>query len=74
MWFVPGPVYRKYLRRHGVSTALRDLPPVRTLDVARRRAVHPLLGPSATPVAARLWQLARLVRELRRHRAAVGLS
>jgi protoporphyrinogen/coproporphyrinogen III oxidase len=61
VWFIPGPVYERYLERHGLAGELGTTPPLTVLDLETRRSYNPFLASSKVPVPSRLAQVARAV-------------
>lgn len=65
VWFIPGPVYERYLKRYGLGGELGLAPPLKVLDLETRRSYNPFLASSKVPVPSRLAQVARTVLSLR---------
>jgi len=65
VWYIPGPVYDRYLQRYGVVTEGRRTPALRVLDRASRQTFHPFVRPDGVSHVSWLRSLWRLYRALR---------
>jgi protoporphyrinogen oxidase len=63
-WFIPGPLYRDYARRFGLSRAYDVRPPAKVLELSTGRISSPYLIRSNSSVPKRLSQLARFIASL----------
>ncbi|MBW4555016.1 MAG: NAD(P)-binding protein [Trichormus sp. ATA11-4-KO1] len=67
VWILPSPLYTKYNKRYGISTAYRVMPRVQVIDLATGRVSSPFLIETKYSLFSRLWQLTTFFWELRKH-------
>ena len=67
VWFIPGPLYHRYVRRYGISQRYQVMPPAKLYDLTSGRATSPFLSPSSVSAADRAGQLVRFLGVVRCH-------
>ena len=70
VFFVPSPMWRKLLRRHGVAETHSVMPRVRVADMAAGRTINPLRFGRGHSTPARARQIWKFLSLLRRHAPA----